>query len=162
MIRTVPLVFLLAACSSGTQDRAEEHIADYESAVAAAQALTTDHVATVAAATTMEEVPTLEATYVSDWDTMHADMTAAMDMLEKCDMDDEGMGIMDEADTSMADAEAAVMDHMSGHDTHADLAACVTDEDAHAVTMTEHLDAMMAHGDEWRGNTHCDEKMGGM
>lgn len=157
MTRILPLL-LLAACSSGSGDP-ESTIAAYEESLAAMDTLVADHVAAVQAATTVEEVATLEATYQTDWQALHAQMTEDMEMLDGCSMDDEDMGMMDDAMMSVDEMDAAVMDHMAGHDDHTDVATCQSDEEDHAAAMADHL-AAMDHGDDWRDSASCE--MGSM
>ncbi|MFZ5481155.1 MAG: hypothetical protein ACOZNI_30620 [Myxococcota bacterium] len=162
MTRTLPLALLLAACSSGTPDHTEEAIADYEAAVEDARTLVADHAAAVEAASTLEDVAVLEASYATDWQAVHDRMRTGMDGMDGCEMDDEGMGMMDDADMSMGEMDTEVDDHVDAHGTHADLAECAPEEERHGTVMTEHLDEMIGHGDHWRDSAQCGDMGGSM
>lgn len=160
MTRFLPFLLVLA-CSSGEGSSAEA-LADYDADLAAIDQLVGEHAAAVESAADLDAVAALEATYATEWSMLHDQLSAHMETLEGCGMDDDDMGMMDDAMMSIDDMDAEVGGHMSGHDGHADVAECRTDEDSHMDAMAAYMDAMMGYSADWSDSTMCGEGGGGM
>lgn len=144
----------LTACSDGTA----QAMADYDTIIADMTTLVADHGATVSAATTLDEVGTAEATYLTDWGTQRDAMTKHMDMMGDCSMDSEDQTMMDDGMTMMDELDTAVSDHVAAHDTHIDISECVADEADHDAMMNENLTTMAGYSTSWADSMEC---MGG-
>lgn len=157
MFRMLP-VLLLAACASGATDQVVD---DYQALLTEARTLAANHGATVQAAATVDDVDALESTYQTDWDAMSVRMVAHMGVIEGCDMDDHDMEAMDDVTAMMGDMDGLVMDHVTAHGTHTELAQCTADEGTHMTDLDDRITSMTAHGEDWRMHMHCSDD-GGM
>lgn len=146
------VLLLLTACSSDVTDDAVD---DYQALVTEMRALITDHGAAVAAAATLDDVTALEASYQTDWQGLSARMGDQLEVMDGCDMGDADMGTMDDATAMMSDMDGLVQDHVAAHDTHTEVATCVTEEDTHEADLTGRMDSMMSRGEGWRTSMHC-------
>lgn len=161
MTRLLPLALLLA-CTSGDQNAGTDTaLAAYEEDVAALDELVTEHVGAVASAASLEDVASLEETYAAEWATRQAALEESMSALDGCDMDDEDMGMMDEAMMTMEEMVTLVADHMADHDAHTDVAECQSADEDHGDAMGEHMNTMMGHSSHWEDSMMCGD-MGGM
>jgi len=153
------LTLLGAACITAPdgEDATEEVLGEWETAIALLDSVQTGHSDAVAAATTVEEVATLEDAYVADWETAMVDVDHVMESLMACDMDDSAMTQMSDADTMIAEMEAAVADHMADHAAHVDVSECQDDEAEHGVTMADHLGTLAGYHDAWHASMTCED-----
>lgn len=158
MTRLLVFAFLFA-CTSG-ESNTDAAIAAYEEDLAALDELVTEHVSAVAAAASLEDVATLEASYATEWATRYAALEETMTAIEGCEMDDEDMGLMDDAMMTMEEMDTTVADHMAGHDAHTDVAECQSADEAHGEAMGEHMTTMMGHPSHWEDSMMCGDGAG--
>lgn len=145
-------VLFLTACSSNMTDSTVD---DYQAMLTDARAVLSDHTTAVQAASSVDDVGALEATYATAWAAMGARMDDQMGEIETCDMTDADMTSMDDVTAMMSDMDGLVADHVAAHDAHTELTQCVADETAHVAAMNERLDAMTTRGEAWRTSMHC-------
>lgn len=148
---------LLSACTPGSTLGA-----DMLSRVDDVRAEVADHGEKVAAASSMDEVNQMEADHHDAMAALMEDMTGMMSSMMGCGMDDGMMGDMTDADGHMSEMSDDVSGHEGTQTAHTDMADCMTEEDAYASAMQEHLDAMSADMDGFDGSANCSGGSGGM
>lgn len=158
MTRLLPLLFV-AACSSSNTGAVVDA---YDAILTDMGTLNTDHADAVGSATTLDQITTLESSFQTDWSTMHASMTAQMDTIGMCGMNDAAMGTMTDSNTLLADMDGLVTDHVAAHADHTDIIECTASEDTLTSAMTTRMDTMIQHGEDWRTSMHCKSDMAGM
>lgn len=154
-MRSILILLSLTACSDSTADA----MADYDTIIADMTTLVADHGAAVSAATSLDEVTTAEDTYATDWSTQSDAMSKHMDMMGGCTMDTDDQTMMDDGMMMMGEMDTAVADHVAAQGSAADVAACQAEETDHDMMMNENLTTMAGYSTDWADSMKC---MGGM
>lgn len=151
------LTLLLLACSTDTMmgDEALRQIDDM-------RALVADHREAVYGAGSVDEVTPMEAAHAEEMGNMMADMHGMMGSMMGCDMGDMMSGSMSDADEHMSAMMDSASTHEADHADHADLQACLDEEDRYSAMMEEHLSAMSDDLDGFDEDAECSGGHGGM
>ncbi|MDP2317203.1 MAG: hypothetical protein Q8P41_30230 [Pseudomonadota bacterium] len=107
------------------------------------QALLDAHTEAVSAATSMDDVTTLEADHSTAMGVAMEDMGGMMSDMMACDMGSM-MDSMADADSHMQEMMSVPGAHAGAHSEHGTMDDCRVEEDDYSVRMGDHLDAMKA------------------
>ncbi len=140
----------LAACTSTSTMGADAlgQMDDMRASVSA-------HREAVDNAATMDEVAAEESAHAEAMGVMMNDMDSMMGSMMGCAMDEMMSGSMDDADAHMSEMMDAITTHESDHADHADMQACVDEEDVHSTAMDGHLDAMASDMQGFDDSAEC-------
>lgn len=150
-MRHLALALLLAACGPGKPS--DEQLARHDQLSRAISTEVHDHEADVEGAGSMDEVDGMEDDHNAAMQDLKDDMMDNMSDMGGCDMDEmmemDGTmmdGMMMDGMMSGSDMMGAMSDHidehMSDHDSHEDLADCMSSEEDHATWMDDMIEAM--------------------
>ena len=152
------MLVLLLACTS--DDGTTEALSDFASAIDDAEAVVTAHADAVSAATTVDEVTTLEVAYADDWGAQSQMLADAAEMVSGCAMDEDDMASMDDVTLATEDLDALVSDHTAEHASHTDVSECTAAETAHGTSMSADFETLRGAHDTWADSIEC--SMSGM
>jgi hypothetical protein len=153
------LLIVLAAfaigCTQAEEDGTEDILSNYGARVSDIDGALQAYVTAVAAATTVAEVVTLQATY--DQDTSHAmeELHHVMEDIEGCEHDATGAGLVVDAHASVEAIEDAIADLLTDHGSHSEVGMCQSAATAHETEVGEEIDALEGHHDAWHDDMHC-------
>ena len=121
-----------------------------------------DHRRDIDGASTMGEVDQMESDHHDAMEVLMQDMSGMMSSMMGCNMEEDMMGAMMDADEHMGQMSDEVAGHKVAQAEHTEMADCMTEEGSYTSAMEEHVDAMSEDMDGFDGSANCSGGSGGM